>query len=348
MVLMQKSIIYYNDREVKEDEVNISNVTLNIGYKLWIDLTNPTTPELAKLQEIFRIDKDAIKKIESNSKRQQILILDDQKFTILLQLKYRNLKNLETHPIYFFVGKEWLITIHSENVDLLSQGRKMFLKNNKILEYSIDALYYSIITSIIDSYELLVTAIELKLLDFEKDAQYKPSKTTLTHLDLISKQSIMIRRYFWHARNIINYLKNTEQDKEDIKYLNVVYDDINQLIDMVESYRDTINSTREIFSSSISLQLNETMRVLTIFSTIILPLSLLIGIFSMEGFNLNNLTLIPRHFGILVVVMIAMIGISLFLLWKKNWILSKDMKFNNEDETDNDHDLDINKRDKGS
>jgi magnesium transporter len=337
VVLLQKSIIYYNDREVKEDEVSISNVALNTGYKVWIDLTNPTNSELTNLQQIFNIDKDALKKFESNSKRQQIMVLDDQKFTILLQLKYRNLKNLETHPIYFFVGRGWLITIHSEHVDLLSQGRKMLLKNNKILEYSIDALYYSIITSIIDSYELLVTAIELKLLDFEKDAQYRPSKTTLTHLDLISKQSIIIRRYFWHARNIINYLKNTEQDNEDIKYLNVVYDDINQLIDMVESYRDTINSTREIFSSSISLQLNETMRILTIFSTIILPLSLMISIFSMEGFNLNNLTLIPRHFGIVVVVMVTMIGISLFLLWKKNWILSKDKKFNNEEENDNDN-----------
>jgi magnesium transporter len=341
VVLLQKSIIYYNDREVKEDEVSISNVALNTGYKVWIDLTNPTNSELTNLQQIFNLDKDALKKFESNSKRQQIMVLDDQKFTILLQLKYRNLKNLETHPIYFFVGRGWLITIHSEHVDLLSQGRKMLLKNNKILEYSIDALYYSIITSIIDSYELLVTAIELKLLDFEKDAQYRPSKTTLTHLDLISKQSIIIRRYFWHARNIINYLKNTEQDNEDIKYLNVVYDDINQLIDMVESYRDTINSTREIFSSSISLQLNETMRILTIFSTIILPLSLMISIFSMEGFNLNNLTLIPRHFGIVVVVMVTMIGISLFLLWKKNWILSKDMKFNNEEENDNDNHQDI-------
>ena len=343
MDLLQKSIIYYNDREVKEDKASISNVALNTGYKVWIDLTNPTNSELTNLQQIFNIDKDALKKFESNSKRQQIMVLDDQKFTILLQLKYRNLKNLETHPIYFFVGRGWLITIHSEHVDLLSQGRKMLLKNNKILEYSIDALYYIIITSIIDSYELLVTAIELKLLDFEKDAQYRPSKTTLTHLDLISKQSIIIRRYFWHARNIINYLKNTEQDNEDIKYLNVVYDDINQLIDMVESYRDTINSTREIFSSSISLQLNETMRILTIFSTIILPLSLMISIFSMEGFNLNNLTLIPRHFGIVVVVMVTMIGISLFLLWKKNWILSKDMKFNHEDETDNDQHQDIHK-----
>ena len=63
----------------------------------------------------------------------------------------------------------------------------------------------------------------------------------------------------------------------------------------------------------------------------------MISIFSMEGFNLNNLTLIPRHFGIVVVVMVIMIGISLFLLWKKNWILSKDKKFNNEEENDNDN-----------
>lgn len=61
----------------------------------------------------------------------------------------------------------------------------------------------------------------------------------------------------------------------------------------------------------------------------------------MEGFNLNNLTLIPRHFGIVVVVMVIMIGFSLFLLWKKNWILSRDMKFNNEDEIDNDQHQDI-------
>lgn len=61
----------------------------------------------------------------------------------------------------------------------------------------------------------------------------------------------------------------------------------------------------------------------------------------MEGFNLNNLTLIPRHFGIVVVVMVIMIGFSLFLLWKKSWILSRDMKFNNEDEIDNDQHQDI-------
>src|SRR5688572_31798697 len=92
---------------------------------------------------------------------------DNQKFTILLELRYKTLETLEISPIYFFVGNGWLITIHSEDVDLISKGRRMFLKNNKILNYSIDALYYSIITTIIDTYEQLVTAIELKLLDLE-------------------------------------------------------------------------------------------------------------------------------------------------------------------------------------
>jgi magnesium transporter len=59
-----------------------------------------------------------------------------------------------------------------------------------------------------ETYEYLVTAIELRLLDFERDAQYRPSKTIIQNLDLISKQSIIIRRHFWQARNIIKYLKD--------------------------------------------------------------------------------------------------------------------------------------------
>jgi Mg2+ and Co2+ transporter CorA len=50
----------------------------------------------------------------------------------------------------------------------------------------------------------------------------------------------------WQARHIMNFLTHMEEDKDDFKYLQIVYDDINQLIDLVESYRDTINSVREI------------------------------------------------------------------------------------------------------
>ena len=115
-----------------------------------------------------------------------------------------------------------------------------------------------------------------------------------------------------------------EEDKDDIKYLKIVYDDINQLIELVQSYQDTINSTRETFSSSISLQTNDVMRVLTIFSTIILPLSLLISVLSLQGFDLNNLTTIPKYFYFLVVLMFGITFISLCIFWKKRWIFSNE------------------------
>lgn len=343
---MQKSIICYNNYEIKEvNQEKISKDMVNNKYNLWIDITKYNSSDLHQLQQIFNLDIDTIDKVETNSKKPQIMISsNNQKFTILLDLRYKNLQSLEIYPIYFFVGEGWLITIHSENVDLISRGRRMFLKNNKILNYTIDALYYSIITTIIDTYEQLVTAIELKLLDFEKDASLRPSRITLTQLDLVSKQSIIVRRHFWHARDIINYLSKMEQDKEDIKFLSIVYDSINQLIDMVESYRDTINSTREVFSSSISLQLDETMKILTIFSTIVLPLTLIISIFSLQGFDLNNITMIPKDFDLLLVVMGTITGITLLFFWKKKWILPEFRKLDNSSSNNEKEDNNIKKK----
>ncbi len=65
------------------------------------------------------------------------------------------------------------------------------------------------------------------------------------------------------------------------------------------------------------------MKALTIFSTIVLPISLLISILSLQGFDLNNLTSIPKYFHLLLISMFGIIGISLFIFWKKGWIFPK-------------------------
>ena len=200
----------------------------------------------------------------------------------------------------------------------------MFAERNKrIIESPIDALYYYILSNMIEKYEQLLTAMELKILDFEKESLYRPTRTTLENLDTLSKQAIVLRRHFWQARHVMNFLIHMEEDKDDIKYLQIVYDDINQIIDLVESYRDTINSTREIYAGSISLQLNDTMRILTIFSSILLPLTFLTSIFGMEGFDLNNIHSIPQGFTVLLIAM-AVVSIAMFyMFWKRQWIFVK-------------------------
>ena len=75
----------------------------------------------------------------------------------------------------------------------------------------------------------------------------------------------------------------------------MAYDNITQLLELVESYRDTINSVRDLYIANISLQMNDTMRTLTIFAAILLPLTLVVGIYGMNGLDLN-LTSLPSGF----------------------------------------------------
>ena len=265
---MQKTIFYYNKKEIIEEK-NDSRGDLRENYNLWIDISDPTNDDIANLEEQFSLNKKALDKIRQKSKKPVVKETErNSKFVTLLDLKFNDLERLETTALYFYVGDTWLITLHSNKIDLVTKVKSILADRKTILGSSIDALYYSIISSIVEDYEQLLTAIELKVFDIEKDAQYRPSKQVLTYLDTLSRQVIILRRYFWDARNVINYHITMEKDKDDIKYIQIVFNNINQLIEMIQSYQDTINSTRELFASSISLQINETMRVLTIFSVI--------------------------------------------------------------------------------
>lgn len=120
----------------------------------------------------------------------------------------------------------------------------------------------------------------------------------------------------------MNYLKHSEQDKDETKYVEMVYDNITQLIELVESYRDTINSIRDLYIANVSLQMNDTMRMLTIFSALLLPLTFITSIFGMSGYDLQNPSQIPIGFWMVVTIMVLISVITLLLFKRKQWILN--------------------------
>lgn len=314
------TIISYNEREVKYDG---SKDDIKAGYNVWVDLVNPTPIELSGIQQSFHLDGMALEEYLNKSKKPQIRILDKHKFAIVLDMKFKDARTLTTESVYLFVGRGWLVSIHSSDVDLQSTILTLFKQRNKaIIESSVDALFYSILASLVDSYEQLLTAIELSVTDFEQRTLYRPSRRMLEYLDILSRQVIVLRRHFWHMRDIINFLTHTEESKEDVKYLRIVYDDINQLIDLVESYRDTINSTRELYIANVSLQMSDTMRTLTIFSAILLPLTFISSVYGMNGVDLQNVFNFSTGFAMIVAIM-GIVTVALFMFFKKKrWILA--------------------------
>lgn len=320
---MQTSIAY-NDNEIKQLG---TKEDINKGYKLWVDVVDPTSSELQDIRQTYSLDKYALEVFMSKSKKPQIRMSDAHIFTLILDIKYKDLKTLTTEALYIFKGKSWLITIHSSSVDLITSLSTVFeQKNVKIMAATIDALYYNIVTEIIGKYEQLLTSIEMTITNFEQKSLYKPSRKMLDYLDTLSRQIIILRRHFWHTRDIINYLKHMEKDTEEIMYIEIAYDNITQLMELVESYRDTLNSTRDLYIANVSLQMNDTMRLLTLFSAILLPLSFIVGLFGMNGIDLNN----PSHVSVgvitVIVVMSAIVLAMFFYFRKKEWILYRDQE----------------------
>jgi magnesium transporter len=318
---MQTSIAY-NDNEVKQSG---TKEDITKGYKLWLDVIDPTSSEIQDIQQIYDLDKNTLEIFMNKSKKPQVRMSDAQIFTLILDIKYKDLRTLATEALYIFKGKDWLITIHSSKVDLIPNVNALFeQKNVRIMEATIDALYYSIMTEVIGKYEQLLTSIEMTVTNFEQKSLYKPSRKMLDYLDTLSRQIIILRRHFWHTRDIINYLKHMEKDTEEIMYIEIAYDNITQLIELVESYRDTLNSTRDLYIANVSLQMNDTMRLLTLFSAILLPLSFIVGLFGMNGIDLNDLSHISVSVITVAIVMGAIVLVMFLYFKKKEWILHKE------------------------
>jgi magnesium transporter len=315
-----KTIFSYNESEVKTDG---SLEDLTNGYNIWIDFEDPDHEELLAVANKFNLDPKELEKYFNESKKPEIRVLDNYTFTVMLNMKNKDPKTLDIEGIYLFLGRHWLITIHSSQVNLKEVGENLLkIKNAKVKEAQIDALYYSILADIVAKYEQLLTAIELSVNEYQRRSFAKPSPTIFENINVLSRQTIMLRRHFWHVRNVINFLVHNEHDKEEIKYIEMVYDDISQLIEFVESYEGTINSIRELYTAKVSLQINDTMKMLTIFTVILLPLTLIAGIYGMNGLDLNNLQTVPRGFTIIIITMIG-IGVGLLMLFiKKQWLLT--------------------------
>ena len=326
-----KTIFSYNQSEVKTDG---SLEDLATGYNVWVDFAEPDHQELMTVATKFNLDAEALEKYFNKSKKPEIRVLDNHTFTVMLDMKNKDPKTLETEGIYLFLGRHWLVTVHSSQVDLKEMVEKLLtVKNKKIKEAQIDALYYNILAEIISRYEQLLTAVELSVNEYQRRSFARPSPTMFENIDVLSRQTIVLRRHFWHIRNIINFLVHNEHDKDEVKYIEMVYDDISQLIDFVESYEGTINSIRELYVAKVSLQINDTMRVLTIFTVLLLPLTLIAGIYGMNGVDLTNLETIPGGF---VLIMIAMAAIGLGLLFffiKKQWLFVRETENQNDSHT---------------
>ena len=143
----------------------------------------------------------------------------------------------------------------------------------------------------------------------------------LGEIYLIKRNLIYIRKTLWPTRTAISHLTKNDYDLVDEKtlyYFRDIYDNIIQMIDIIETYRDICSGMLDTYLSSVSNKTNEIMKVLTIFSTIFIPLTFLAGVY---GMNFKFLPELSWKYGYLGFWIISIIIILILLRYfkKKKW-----------------------------
>lgn len=194
---------------------------------------------------------------------------------------------LETEQISIFLGRNFVVTFQEEaDKDCLEPVRERLRRNHGRLRQSgPDYLAYAILDAVTDGYFPVVESYsdQLDLVEDALDSRYEPQE--LRRIHDIRTDLLTLRRLAWPLRETLQNLQRDSHSgitAETRIYLRDCYDHTVQILDVLETYREICADLREFYFSTLSQRTNDIMKVLTIISTIFIPLSFVAGVWGMN------------------------------------------------------------------
>lgn len=291
---------------------------------LWVDVAAPSIPESLILSDTFAFHPLSVEDAMSSVQYPKVEAYDGYLYAVLHGIDYRaGDRAFRTHDVDFFVGSNYLVTVHDGYSRSIGAVREQTPRNARILAEGPIPLFYRIVDAMVDGYRPEVDKLEDRLDELEK-AIFEPSDPAIARRILDEKRQVAsLRRIVTPQRDVIARL--ARRDFLDITpemsfRFRDVYDHLVRIADDALMFQDRITGILDAHLSNVSNRLNEVMKVLTIVATLFMPLTLLTGAYGM------NVTL-PRFpggdraqfwwvYGLMVVVIVVMLA----AFRRKRWI----------------------------
>ncbi|MEH1921360.1 magnesium/cobalt transporter CorA [Nostoc sp.] len=235
-----------------------------------------------------------------------------------------------SEQVSLILGKNYLLTVQEEPEHDCFEGVRSRIEKNKgiIRKQGADYLAYALLDAIIDGFFPVLELYGERIEELEEEVIVRPTPQTLQDIYQIRRELLQLRRAIWPQRDAINALIRDGSDliNEDVRiYLRDCYDHTVQVMDMVETYRELASGLMDVYLSAVSNKMNEIMKVLTVVSTIFIPLTFVAGIYGMN-FNTEkspyNMPELNWYWGypLCWAVMLAIALGLLFFFWRRGWL----------------------------
>jgi len=256
------------------------------GVFLWVDLAAPSIPESLILSDTFAFHRLSVDDAMSAVQYPKVEAYDAYLFVVLHGIDYReDKKGFRTNDVDFFLGPNYLVTVHDGHARSIADLREHCSRNPRILSEGPVSLFHRIVDSMVDHYRPEVDKLEERLDELEKAIFSHPDPKLIRRILDEKRHVALLRRILTPQRDVIGRL--ARRDFADITtsmsfHFRDVYDHVVRLADDAMIFQDRITGMLDAHLSNISNRLNEVMKVLTVVATIFMPLTLLTGMYGMN------------------------------------------------------------------
>ena len=262
--------------------------------------------------------------IANASQRPKVEDYESYLFVVLKMLEYDlEQAQMEVEQVSLILGDNYLVSFQEDSSDVFEPVRTR-LRNSagRLRNFAADYLAYALIDAIVDNYFVVLELMGDRIEGIEEQVAEHPEERPLPEIYRLKREMIALRRAVWPLREVLAMLQHSESPlirPGTIIYLRDVYDHTIQVMDTIESMRDLLSGMMDIYLSGLSNRMNEIVKVLTIFSTIFIPLTFLAGVY---GMNFRYFPEIEWRFGYALFWLICGVIATVMLLYfrRKRWL----------------------------
>ncbi|RYE56146.1 MAG: magnesium/cobalt transporter CorA [Sphingobacteriales bacterium] len=320
----------------KLENINhLHSLTADQNLTYWVEIKGFKSVRLFEtLNTDYGINKLILEDITTTHQRPKFEEYENYDFAISRMLFLDAENNLENEQLSFILTKNVLFTFQDKYEDCLQPIRtRLEIGKGNIRVGGPSYLMYALMDMIIDQYFAVLGAWSDQFDTIEDRLYEKPDKSIMYDTQVIKRNLITLRRIAWPERDKINDISRTDSrliDEKTKPYIRDAYDHCIQIIDMIESLKEISANNIDMYLSIISNRMNEIMKVLTIISSIFIPLTFIAGIYGMNFSREDPVTgkILPQNmpelyqehgylYTMIVMGIIAVLQVIYF--WRKGW-----------------------------
>ena len=318
------TIFNYDEHQFEEKKIeSIDELKLlkEKAQTLWVNIAGLHDITLIeKACEIFGVHSLVMEDILNVNHSPKIEEHDDFLFLILKLIDFNKSKHeFNIEQISIVLGKNYVITFQENTGDVFDVIRERIrTAKGRIRKAGPDYLMYRLLDSIVDNYFITLEYVDDKIEFVEEKLLDNSDESFLKEIHNLRKDILKLRRAVYPMRDMTYYLQKGENpliQKATLMFTRDLYDHIANNIETIENYREIINGVLEVHLTNASHRMNQVIKLLTMISTIFIPLTFIVGIYGMN-FNTEvsifNMPELNWKFGYLF-VMFIMIAIAVSL-----------------------------------